>query len=84
MRTLVGLLAVVTLAGSMASCSKQGEPEVTAKKTTLSQPQTVAAREPSQHNWPKHALNRATDVKRQVAEQRKGEAAVTAAEADQP
>jgi hypothetical protein len=84
MRILRAFVAAVIIAGSATSCTKRGEPEVTADKTKLAQPQSAAARERSEPHWPKQALNRANDVKRQVAEQRKGEKAVVAGDADQP
>ena len=84
MRSVLAFLAAIAVAGTMTSCSKRADSDVTANGTKMSQPQSSAAREPSQHNWPKQALNRANDVKRQVAEQRKGQKAVESAEADQP
>ena len=74
-------IAVTLTAGIIAAIVMRKQPEPAApqpaaQKTApaaLSKAQAAApANQPSQH-WPKRALDRASDVKRQVAEQRKGD-----------
>ena len=71
MRVIVGLLVAACLIGA-ALKYRMGEP-APAPTATAAQKTATAPQEPSQHNWPKRSLDRAGDVKRQVAAQRKEE-----------
>lgn len=72
MRILLGLIVVVTIAGAVLTHRKNEQaaatPVATAKAASA---QPAAPREVSQHDWAKRSLDRAADVKRQVAEQQK-------------
>ena len=72
MRTVIVLVVVAGL-GWLFLFQKQREPEKPAAAPTVAaskQPAT-SPRPPSEHNWMKRSLDRANEVKRQVAEQRK-------------
>ena len=79
MRTFVGLVIAAGIIGAVV-LQKQRETSApaasalkpSATKTTAA-PAPAPAGEASKHNWPKRALDRAADVKRQVGEQRKGD-----------
>ncbi len=69
MRTLAWLLVAVVLVGGFVMHRRQQQ------TAAVPQPSTAVAapvaREPSEHNWPKRALDRVDEVKRQVAAERK-------------
>ncbi|MDQ2659581.1 MAG: hypothetical protein M3Y03_04100 [Verrucomicrobiota bacterium] len=74
MRILLGLLVVGAVIGGIVTHRHHEETPapVTAPALTAAAAQPAAIpRQPSAHNWAKSALDRAGDVKRQVAEQRK-------------
>ena len=73
-------LGLVAAAGIIGAVVLQKQRESTTPEPSTFKPsavKTAAAPAPpgqaSQHNWPKRALDRAADVKRQVAEQRRGD-----------
>jgi hypothetical protein len=72
MRIVVGLLALLCVGGFLARHRSGSSPE---KAPAIAQAAKAAAPAPapsvSEHNFPKQALDRAHDVKRQVLEQRK-------------
>ena len=76
MRTAV-VLVVVAVLGWLFLAQKQHENQkVAAVATTTTTTQTAASPRPvSEHNWMKRSLDRTNEVKRQVAEQRKQDAA---------
>jgi hypothetical protein len=71
MRALIVVVLAVAIIAAVLKHRNGAEPDTPTQQPTPAQQQTSAAREPSQHNWPKRSLDRAADVKRQVAEQRK-------------
>ena len=70
---LVLAVAVAAVAGVMTR-GQRGQSDAPPAQAVVAQPTAAASAEPSEHNWPKRALNRAADVKRQVADQRKEDA----------
>ena len=70
MRILVMTAAVVAALAGVITQWKSGGADSAAPTPAIAAVQPATPREPSEHNWPKRALNRAGDVKRQVAEQR--------------
>ncbi len=68
-----GIIAAIVLRKQPEPAAPQPAVQKTAPATLSKAPVAAPASEPSQHNWPKRALDRASDVKRQVAEQRKGD-----------
>ena len=72
MRIFVALLVALAIGGGVLAYRKHEAP--TAVSTKDAKPAHSPASSPSensQHNWPKNALDRAADVKRQVLQQRK-------------
>ncbi|HSP45412.1 MAG TPA: hypothetical protein VLO30_05420 [Chthoniobacterales bacterium] len=66
------LLVIAVLAGLawLFLVQKRGEPQKTAAEKAVAQA-AASPRAVSEHNWMKHSLDRANEVKRQVAAQRK-------------
>lgn len=78
MRTFIGLVVaagiiyvVVQKRGEQPNGERPAAKPVVASTAAASKAAPVA--EPAANHWPKRALDRANDVKRQVAEQRKGD-----------
>jgi hypothetical protein len=71
MRILVVLLILAVL-GWLFIARKQQEPDNRAATQNIPA-ESGSPRPVSQHNWPKHALDKANTVKRQIAEQRKSD-----------
>ena len=70
-------LVIAVLAGLawLFVVQKQNEPQKTTPAKVAAQPATGASPRPvSEHNWMKSSLDRANEVKRQVAQQRKEDA----------
>lgn len=77
MRIILALVAVLAIGGGIVanrSRAVESKPIATAEKAATA-PAPSAAPSVSQHNWPKKALDRAGDVKRQVLEGRKTDGA---------
>lgn len=68
MRIFLGLLVVLAVAGGFLA-HRKGETPVTASAATAKA--SAAPREVSEHDWAKRSLDRAADVKMQVARERK-------------
>jgi hypothetical protein len=70
MRTL--LVIVIAAVGIGLLIKRGGGPAAKEAKpaTVASTPAAPTTRQPSEHNWPKRSLDRAAEVKRQVAAQR--------------
>jgi cytoskeletal protein RodZ len=67
-------LVIAVLAGLawLFVVQKRSEPQKPAPEKTVAQATASASPRPvSEHNWMKHSLDRANEVKRQVAQQRK-------------
>jgi hypothetical protein len=66
------LLVIAVLAGLawLFVVQKRTEPQKTASEKAVAQA-AASPRPVSEHNWMKHSLDRANEVKRQVATQRK-------------
>ena len=71
MRIILVFLIVVVVAGGVLTYNRREKPAAPGQKTTTATSQASPTRDPSKHNWPKSALDRAAEVKQQVAEQRK-------------
>lgn len=71
MRVVVFLLAAVSIAGAVLNYVRREPPTAAKQEAKAPVAQPSATREPSEHNWPKRALDRAADVRRQVTDQRK-------------
>lgn len=71
MRILLALIVAGAIAYGVLRHRKSEEPApVATAKAPTAQP-AAAPREVSEHNWAKRSLDRAADVKRQVAAQQK-------------
>lgn len=70
MKIVVGFLIVACVVGFLLSRRPPEKPAAAAPIVSAPSAQSAAPREPSEHNWPKRALDRVGDVKRQVAAQR--------------
>ena len=68
-----GIFAVIVLQKQRATTPPQASAGQTAPAATPKAPAAAPSGQASAHNFPKRALDRAADVKRQVAEQRKGD-----------
>ena len=79
MRTFLGLLvaggiiAAVVLHKQRESAAPGPSALTPSPLSSAAAPALVPAGEPAKHNWPKRALDRAADVKRQVGEKRKSD-----------
>ena len=71
MRAVVIVVIIVAVTAGVLKHRNRAQSDASAEKPIVAQQQATAPREPSEHNWPKRALDRAADVKRPVAEQRK-------------
>jgi hypothetical protein len=72
MRFIVGFLVVATIAVGILKHNRHEEPAAPATPTAqIAKAQPEPVRTTSEHNWPKSSLDRVSDVKRQVAQQRK-------------
>jgi hypothetical protein len=74
MKTLIALVVVVLVIGGIVR-HRQDQAAAPAKVSAAAAPEPAttkpqASRAPSAHNFVKSAIDRANDVKRQVAEQR--------------
>ena len=74
---MICLLAISAIGGAVFKF-RSSDSTAPTEKTAHAQPASNAApnpsaapRQTSEHNWAKHSLDRAADVKRQVAAQRK-------------
>jgi hypothetical protein len=65
------VIAVLAGLGWLFVVQKRTESPKEAPKTAVAQ--TASPRPVSEHNWMKHSLDRANEVKRQVAQQRKAD-----------
>ncbi len=74
MRTLVWVLIFVAIVGGFVA-HRRSTSDVASQSATATQTAAlpVAPREVSEHNWARHSLDRAADVKRQVVEGRKAD-----------
>ncbi len=78
MRTFLGLAAAAGIIGLVVMQKQREQPKEQASapkpptQTAAAAASAAPAAQPSQH-WPKRALDRAADVKRQVADQRRGD-----------
>jgi len=73
MRILLGLIVTAAIAYGVLRYKKSEEPAaapVATAKAQVAQP-AASPREVSEHNWAKRSLDRAAEVKRQVAAQQK-------------
>lgn len=72
MRVLIALTIVAVIAGAVVT-HRKNERDAAASVATMkaSSAQPAAPREVSQHNWAKRSLDRAAEVKQQVAQQQK-------------
>lgn len=70
MRIVLVCLVVGAVIGGVLY-NRSGTPDTPAPKVVAATAPANASREPSQHNWPKRALDRAAEVKKQVAAERK-------------
>ena len=72
MRTLFVIIIAATGMGIIIS---RGGDEAAKERQTpgVAYAQASTQSPPSEHNWPKRSLDRAADVKRQVAEQRQAD-----------
>lgn len=79
MRTLAGLVIAAGIIGAVVlhkqreSAGQQASALKPSPVTATGAPAPAPTGQASQHNWPKRALDRAADVKRQVGEQRKAD-----------
>jgi hypothetical protein len=64
------VIAVLAGLGWLFVVQKRSEPQKTAPDKAVAQA-AASPRPVSEHNWMKHSLDRANEVKRQVAEKRK-------------
>lgn len=71
MRFFLGFFVVAVLTGG-ALLHNRNEKAAPPTPTAEASAQPATSVEPSKHNWPKRALDRAADLKSQIAEQRKG------------
>jgi hypothetical protein len=71
MRALVVVIITVAVAAGVLKHRNRVKSDAPAQPAVRAEQQAAASGEPSQHHWPKRALDRAADVKRQVHEQRK-------------
>ena len=74
MRALLIVIVSVAVVGGVLTHRNRGRSKEPEAQKAVAAAHSSAAREPSQHNWPKRTLDRAADVKRQVAEQRQEDA----------
>ena len=75
MRIFVGFLIVAAAIGFFVSHRHTEEPAIPTPAPAATTAQPAAPRTTSEHNWAKHALDRVSDVKQQVAEGRKQDGA---------
>ena len=70
-------LVIALLAGLavLFVMQKRSEPQKTAPEKKVAQTATTSPRPVSEHNWMKRSLDRTSEVKRQVAQQRKTDGA---------
>ena len=78
MRAFIGIAAAAGIIGAVVLqkqrvAAPEQRPAVEAAAAAPVSSKPAPAAQPSGHNWPKSAVDRAADVKRQVAEQRKGD-----------
>ncbi len=72
MRFVVGFLIVAAIAAGILKHTRHEEAADPATSTAqVAKLPATPAQRASEHNWPKSSLDRAADVKRQVAQQRK-------------
>ena len=74
MRTFIRFVIAVGIGGAvlLQKQREQAPPASTTKRASAAaRPAGAPIEQPSQQNWPKRALDRAANVKRQAAEQRK-------------
>jgi hypothetical protein len=71
MRTFVVLLAVAGLGWLFLAQKQHEHQKVATTQTAIVSKPPATPRPVSEHNWMKRSLDRTSDVKRQVAEQRK-------------
>ncbi|MGI9086741.1 MAG: hypothetical protein ACR2HH_03205 [Chthoniobacterales bacterium] len=69
MRTLPGLILIAATLVASTSCRKSEDAATPSANSSTAQP--APSRQPYQHDWAKSALDRAAEVKRQVAEKRR-------------
>jgi hypothetical protein len=70
MRAVPVFIIAAALIAAFVTHQKQQEPAAPPATEKSALVQTSTPRPASEHNWPKKALDRAADVRRQVAEQR--------------
>ena len=71
MRALVAVIITVAVAAGVLKHRNRLKSDAPAQTAVRAEQQATGSDEPSQHHWPKRALDRAADVEHQLAEQRK-------------